>query len=101
MVQHLAMLWMGRSILTLVHVCACACGGGYYRFWGMGELCCKVMAEAPNASHIYIICKQSVIASCYAVYGHMGPPLHCFTFVKVEVNSWKLGVWLSLSDVVR
>ena len=75
MVQHLAMLWMSRSILTLVHVCACACGGGYSRTWGMVKLCCKIMTEAPNASRIHIICKQSVLAACYGVDGHMGPIL--------------------------
>jgi hypothetical protein len=39
------------------------------------ELRCKVMTEAPNASRIHIICKQSVLAACYAVDGHMGPIL--------------------------
>jgi hypothetical protein len=61
-----------------------------------------VMAEAPNqhryASHIHIICKQSGLATCYAVDGHMGPPLHCYAYVQFwgsNKYTMKLVVWLS------
>jgi hypothetical protein len=53
------------------------------------------------ASHIHIICKQSVLATCDAVDGHMGAPLHCYAFVEVGVDFRTLGVWSSLIDVVR
>ena len=49
------------------------------------ELCCKVMTKAPNASRIHIICKQSVLAACYAVDGHMGPILPV-THVQVGIG---------------
>ena len=63
------------------------------------------MAEAQNQlrflSHIHIICKQSVLTSCNAVYGHLDPPLHCYAFVDVGVDFRTLRVWSSLIDVVR
>jgi len=40
--------------------------------------------------HIHIICKQSVLAACYAVYGHMGPTLHCFIFCAGGEYGWAL-----------
>ncbi len=60
--------------------------------------CCKVMVEAPKArrlhpTSIYLFIIQAVLASWYAVDGHMGAPLRWCTWIF-----GKLGVWLSLSD---
>ena len=73
------------SMFVLVHVGVDITDLGVW----VTELCCKVLAEAPNASHIHIICKWSVLAAWYAVYGHMGPTLHCFTLWRWGLNFYE------------
>ena len=49
--------------------------------------------QLQTASHIHIICVQSVLAPWYAVDGHMGTPLHCYTCVSGGgfLESWGVG----------
>ncbi len=53
------------------------CGRGqmvlWFHGWGYKQL--------QTASHIHIICIQSVLAPWYSVDGHMGAQLHCYTCV--------------------
>ncbi len=53
------------------------CGWEQMVLWTHGW----VYKQLQTASHIHIICIQSVLAPWYAVDGHMGAPLHCYTCV--------------------
>jgi hypothetical protein len=41
---------------------------------------------------------QSVLAPCYVVDGHMGPPLHCYT-CAARGAWWFLDVWLCVKPM--
>ncbi len=74
--------------------------------WRHGEV--QVMSKghgwgcksSHSTSHIQIWSIWSVWAPPCAVDGHLGAPLHSIA-MQVWVIFGKLGVWLSLSDVVR
>ena len=40
----------------------------------------RLQTHVHSIPHPYDILKEIILASCYAVDGHMSPPLHCFTF---------------------
>ncbi len=83
--KHLDVQWMGRWVysytLPLQHLCrwygsnSGNMGHGRARMmqWYHGWDCTPLL----TASHIYIGCKQSVLAPWYAVDEHMGVPLDC------------------------
>ncbi len=52
------------------------------------------------ASHIDVICIQSILASYYAMEGHMGAPLTLLRLCRWEWISRKIGAVQSLSNVV-
>ena len=76
------MLWMG--IWVQLYNVSLLCRWG----WSFKKLGVWSSRSKPIqiVSHIHIICKQSVLAACYAVFGHMGPPLHCPIFMQVRVG---------------
>ncbi len=100
--------WTYGCTLTLLYQCRwgwiigkLGCGWEQMVLWchGWGY------KQLQTASHIHIICIQSVLAPWYAVDGHMGAPLHCYTCVDGvgSFESWGVGEangivvsWLSL-----
>ncbi len=76
--------WTYGYTLTLLYLCRWVC-----IFWKVGcgskqmVLWCPCWGykQLQKASHIHIICIQSVLAPWYDVDGHMGAPLHCYTCV--------------------
>ncbi len=90
--------WTYGYTLTLLYMCRwgwifgkLGCGQGRMVLWchGWGY------KQLQTASHIHIICIQiqSVLAPWYAVDGHMGAPLHCYTCVGggESFKSWGMG----------
>ncbi len=76
--------WTYRCTLTLLYLCRLG--------WMFGKLGCEWermvlwfhgwgYKQLQTASHIHIICIQSVLSPWYAVDGHMGAPLHCYLLV--------------------
>ncbi len=65
------------------------CGWGlmvlWFHGWGYKQL--------QKASHIHIICIQSVLAPWYAVDGQIGAPFHCYTSASGGefLESWGVG----------
>ncbi len=70
--------------------------------WARMTLWCHAWGFKPPqiASYIHIIYIQSILASYYAVEGHMGAPLTLLRLCRLEWISRKIGVGRSLSDVV-
>ncbi len=93
------MIWGGWTYgctLTLLYLCRwgwffgkLGCGWEQMELWfhGWG------FKQLQTASHIHIICIQSVLAPWYAVDGHMGAPLHCYTCVggREFFENWGMG----------
>ncbi len=59
--------------------------------------------QLQTTSHIHITCIQSVLAPWYAVDGHMGAPLHCYTsasggdfFEKLRCGWEQMVLWGSM-----
>ncbi len=78
----------------------CAGEGKYLEIFGNAKAkwhhgwCCKPL----TASHIHVGCMQSVWAPSYAVDGHMGAPLHCYT---CAVGGWNLEkMWYDWAQVI-
>ncbi len=93
--------WTCGCTLTLLYRCRwgwtvgmLGCGWEQMVLWchGWGY------KQLKKASHIHFICIQSVLAPWYAVDGHMGAPLHCYTFVGGS-EFWKIGVWVRPTDI--
>ncbi len=86
--------WTSGCTLTLLYLCrwGCifgklGCGQGQMVLWFHGW-CFK---QLQTASHIHIICVQSVLAPWYAVDEHMGAPLHCYIGASGGVFLEKMG----------
>ena len=85
--------WAFGGTLTLLYLCRSWPNFGKLgKGWAKMTLWCHGWGCEPplTASHIYIGCIESVWATSYAVDGHMGAPLHCYTFAG---GSWILGNW--------
>ena len=82
-IEHLHMLWMGIWVhpytvipnQVVANVGKLGQGGAQLTFWCHGWGCKPPL----TASHIHIGCLLHVWAPLYAVDGHMGVPLHCYT----------------------
>ncbi len=97
--------WTYGYTLTLIYLCRwgwifgkLGCGWEQMVLWchGWGY------KQLQTASHIHIICIQSVLAPWYAVDGHIGAPLHCYTGVSVGKRvpaRHLLSQWINLSVV--
>ncbi len=74
--------WAYGCTLTLLYLCR---WGPNFENLGSGRavttLLCHGWGFKPllTASHIHIRCIKSVLVPLYAVDGHMGAPLHCYT----------------------
>ena len=84
---------MGQSL----HCYACAGEmdfrkNGYGWAWVMLQYYGWGSKPTWSASHIHIICIQSVLSLGYVVDGDMGPPLHCCSCVRWSWNLAKLGM---------
>ncbi len=88
--------WTYGCTLTLLYLCRwgwifgkLGCEWDRMVLWCHGWGCKQLQKE----SHIHIICIQSILASWYAVDGHMGAPLHCYTCVSGGefLESWGVG----------
>jgi hypothetical protein len=85
-----------RSTLTLLYQCKWGWIHGTLRCgWGQMLLWCHGWGykQLQTASHIHIICIQSVLATWYAVDGHIGAHLHCHTSASGAefLESWDVG----------
>ncbi len=80
-IEHLHMLWIGMD--APLHCYSCAGEGQILENWGKAEPKWRgVMVQAVNHHLLHptsILDIESVWAPSYAVDGHMGAPLHCYT----------------------
>jgi hypothetical protein len=88
--------WTYRCTLTLLYRCKWGWMFGKLGcWWGQKFMWCHGWGykQLQKASHIHAICIQSVLAPWYAVDGHMGTPLHCYTCVGGDkwLESWGVG----------
>ncbi len=105
--------WTYGYTLTLLYLCRWGWFFGKLESgWKQMVLWCHGWGykQLQTPSRIHIICIQSVLAPLYAVDGHIGAPLHCYTCVSggeffeswgVGESEWYCGVMVESTNSFR